>query len=448
MSTDLATPADARLSTDGSASTRRAIAFELVKLTSQWRVRLAVLAAWVGPAVCILVITRQSSLPADTLFGRRMLESGWADSLVVLGFAEFLVLPLLTSLVAGDVFASEDRLGTWRHLLIAVRSPRRIFLAKAFAGYSLVLVMLAGLAISSIVGGLVAVGGHPLIGLDGHSFSGGAAAARVLTAWLSVLPATLTLASIGLLGSVLFGRSPLGLALPVVAAFGMDGMLQLPFPAIVRLALPYNSFLAWRGLFTDPAQAGPVLIGLAVNLAWILVLTALAYRLFVRRDFTDVSYDGAPGRQVLTAIAPVAGLLAAAALAIAVVGHPSGSGIDRQKLERSLASSYAQLYALQNHELQRTPITAAQTHATASCHNGSQTDRGPGNDWRCVITWQVPGSTVVGNAIYQLEVTPDGRYVADGDGPKEVNGFFQVRTPRGDAPNPLWQFDGSVELLS
>ena len=42
---------------------------------------------------------------------------------------------------------------------------------------------------------------------------------------------------------------------------------------------------------------------------------------------------------------------------------------------------------------------------------------------------------------------PDGRYVADGDGPKEVNGFFQVRTPHGDAPNPLWQFDGTVDLL-
>jgi len=41
-----------------------------------------------------------------------------------------------------------------------------------------------------------------------------------------------------------------------------------------------------------------------------------------------------------------------------------------------------------------------------------------------------------------------GRYVADGDGPQEVNGFFQVRTSTGDAPNPLWQFDASVNLLT
>jgi ABC-2 type transport system permease protein len=37
--------------------------------------------------------------------------------------------------------------------------------------------------------------------------------------------------------------------------------------------------------------------------------------------------------------------------------------------------------------------------------------------------------------------------MADGDGPKEVNGYFLVRTPTGDTPNPLWQFDGNVELL-
>ncbi|MGW3063754.1 hypothetical protein ACWDA8_09585, partial [Streptomyces sp. NPDC001130] len=52
-----------------------------------------------------------------------------------------------------------------------------------------------------------------------------------------------------------------------------------------------------------------------------------------------------------------------------------------------------------------------------------------------------------GQAIYQLDITADGRFVADGDGPKEVNGYFLVRTVTGDAPNPLWQFDGTVDLL-
>ena len=73
-------------------------------------------------------------------------------------------------------------------------------------------------------------------------------------------------------------------------------------------------------------------------------------------------------------------------------------------------------------------------------------DLGSGSDWRCVVTWRLPGATATGSAIYRLDVNPDGRYIADGDGPQEVNGFFQVHTSTGDAPNPLWQFDGTVDL--
>ena len=94
-------------------------------------------------------------------------------------------------------------------------------------------------------------------------------------------------------------------------------------------------------------------------------------------------------------------------------------------------------------------VTEELLHATAQCDKGGARveDTGPGADWRCVVTWTLPGATATGSAIYQLDVTADGRYVAYGYGPKEVNGFFQIHTPRGDAPNPLWQFDGFVDLL-
>ncbi|NUR95368.1 MAG: ABC transporter permease, partial [Kribbellaceae bacterium] len=111
----------------------RGYRFELAKLLSQWRIRVLVVACWLAPAVFVAVISNQASLPSDTLFGRMMHATGWAGPLVLLGFSGSWALPLLTSLVAGDVFASEDRLGTWRHLLVAVRSPRRIFVSKALS---------------------------------------------------------------------------------------------------------------------------------------------------------------------------------------------------------------------------------------------------------------------------------------------------------------------------
>jgi len=48
---------------------RAPTAFELVKLLAQWRVRLLILACWIGPGLLVVAVSQQASLPADTLFG-------------------------------------------------------------------------------------------------------------------------------------------------------------------------------------------------------------------------------------------------------------------------------------------------------------------------------------------------------------------------------------------
>ncbi len=431
------------------APTWRSYRFELTKLLAQWPIRLALLACWLGPALLVAVISQRSSLPADTVFGRWMGQTGWAGPLVVLSFSGSWILPLLTSVVSGDVFASEDRLGTWRHLLVAVRSPRRIFAAKALASLTIIMLLATGLAASGIVGGLAAAGNRPLVGLDGHLLGPGQAAGTVLLAWASALAPTLAFAAAGLLGSVAFGRSPLGLVMPALLALMMQIAQLLPLPVVVRVALPSYAYIAWRGLFTDPAQIGPLVIGVGVSLVLAVAASMLAYRLFTRRDFTDLAYDGF-GRRVLgQAVLPLAALFAITVGVIAGTTSASGSGIDKAKLDRSLATAFAHLYRMQTGELHRPDVTEAELRTSASCDRGGPfvQDVGPGNDWRCVVTWRLPGATAVGSAIYQLDVNPDGRYVADGDGPQEVNGFFQVHTATGDVPNPLWQFDGSIDLL-
>jgi ABC-2 type transport system permease protein len=424
--------------------------FELVKLLAQWPVRLALLACWIGPALFVAAISSQSSLPNDTVFGRWMSQTGWAGSLVVLSFACSWILPLLTSLVAGDIFATEDRLGTWRHLLVAVRSPRRIFATKVLASLTIMMLFAAGLTASGIVGGLAAAGNRPLIGLNGQLISPGHAAGAVLLAWASALAPTLAFAGAGLLGSVAFGRSPLGLVIPALLALLTQIVLLLPLPVVVRVALPGYAYIAWHGLFNEPTQIGPLIIGVAVSLVLALASFALAYLLFMRRDFTDLAYDGVGRRVLVGAVLPMAALFAVMVGLTAGVTSPSGSGIDRAKLDRSLQATFANLYRIQTAELHRPAVTDAHLRASAACDKGGSLvpDSGPGNDWRCVITWRLPGVTAVGQTIYQLDVDPDGRYVADGDGPQEVNGYFPIRTSTGNVPNPLWQFDGSINLLT
>ncbi|GAA3774381.1 ABC transporter permease [Streptomyces chiangmaiensis] len=427
----------------------RVCRFEFVKLVSQWRIRLLVLACWIAPALFVAGVSRQSTLPVDTLFGRWMHASGWAGPLVMLGFAGTWALPLLTSVVAGDVFASEDRLGTWRQLLVAVRSTRRIFVAKVVASLTVLLLLVAGLAVSSTVGGLLAVGNQPLVGLDGHLLAPSDAAVQVLLSWICVLAPTLALAALGFLGSVTLGRSPMGLLVPVLVSLAMAVAQMLPLPVAVRVALPSYAFISWNELFTSPQQLGPLLIGIVVSLVWAMVATVLAYVLFVRREFTNLSHDGSGRRAITVGVLPLVGVAAVSFAVVAATTSATGSGIEQDKVQRSVATAFAHLYRMQTDQLNRPAVTEAQLKATAACNKGSTRGaaQGPGNDWRCVVTWHLPGVEATGQAIYQLDVTPDGRFMADGDGPKEVNGYFLVRTPEGDAPNPLWQFDGNVELL-
>ena len=428
----------------------RTYRFELIKLLAQWPIRIGLLACFIAPALYVAIISQQSSLPTDTVFGRWLSQTGWAGPLVVLAFGCSWLLPLLTSVVAGDVFASEDRLGTWRHLLVAVRSPRRIFAAKALASLTVILLIATGLVVSGVVGGLVAVGNRPLVGLDGQLLEPGQAAGVILLAWVAALVPTLAFAALGLLGSVALGRSPMGLLVPAVLGPLLVTAQLLPMPVEVRVALPSYAFIAWRGLFNDPAQTGPLLVGLVVSLAWTVVAIALAYRLFMRRDFTDLAYDGIGRRLLGRAVLPLTALLAVTVAVIAATTSASGSGVDKAKVEGSLATSFAHLYRMQTEQLHRPDVTEAQLESSAACDKGGRRvdDVGPGNDWRCVVKWRLPGSTAEGSAIYQLDVTPDGRYVSDGDGPLQVNGFFQINTPHGDVPNPLWQFDGNVDLLT
>jgi ABC-2 type transport system permease protein len=222
--------------------------------------------------------------------------------------------------------------------------------------------------------------------------------------------------------------------------------------AALRLALPGYVFLSWNGLFDTPEQPGMVLIGVAVSLAWAVAATVAAYLIFMRREFTNVSHDGSGRRAITLGVLPLAGVFAVSAgvLALAAPGV-TGSGIAQSKVETALATAFANLYPMQISEIYHQTVTKSQLDVTALCDRGGGliAPEGPGNDWRCTVSWHVPDvSNATGQAIYQLDVNPNGRFVADGDGPKEVNGYFLVHAPYGDAPNPLWQFDGNVDLLA
>ena len=261
-------------------------------------------------------------------------------------------------------------------------------MAKSLASLTVILLLVAGLAVSGIAGGLAAVGNRPLVGLDGHLLAPADAAGTVLLAWVCVLAPTLAFAAVGLLGSVALGRSPMGLLMPALLAFALQLAQLLPLPVAVRLALPSHAFLAWRGLFTSPAQTGPLLIGLAVSLAWAVdrdragLPAVPAPRLHRPRRTT-----GRAAASSWVGLLPLAGLVALTVLAVGAGGAApvAGSGIEQAKLQDSLATAYAHLYRLQTQQLHRPDVTEAQLQSHRGLRQGRLPSRRRGSGQRLAV---------------------------------------------------------------
>jgi ABC-2 type transport system permease protein len=56
----------ARVGAARRPSVARGYRFELVKMLSQWRIRVLILVCWVAPAIFVAAVSQQGSLPADT----------------------------------------------------------------------------------------------------------------------------------------------------------------------------------------------------------------------------------------------------------------------------------------------------------------------------------------------------------------------------------------------
>lgn len=260
--------------------------WEVAKLVRQVRTRLVALACVLAPFLFVAALKAQTTTPQDTLFGRWVHDSGFAVPLVVLGFAGQWALPALTSVVAGDIFACEDRHGTWRTILTRSRSRAQVFAGKTLAALTYAVAVTVLLGVSSLLAGTLVVGRQPLVGLSGTLLSPGHATVLVLASWASVLPPVLGFTGLGLLLSVAGRNGALGIGGPVVIGLLMQlgAMVDLPVP--VRTLLLGTPFGTWHGLFTDPPFQGPLLWGAAVGAGYLVLSVGGAYALLRRRDIT------------------------------------------------------------------------------------------------------------------------------------------------------------------
>ena len=261
------------------------ICCEMRKLRAQKRSAVTLLMAAIAPVIIVAVLTGQARPPKDTLFGRFIHDSGWSIPLLLLGFAGQWLLPLLTSIVAGDIYASEDQHGSWKTILTRSVSRTQVFCGKAIVAIMFAIVAYVILAVSTIVASVVLVGNQPLVGLSGQVIDASHAARLVVESWASVVAPLIGFTCVAMALSVISRNVAVGIAAPVAIGLIMQLVGALGGIDAIRPLLLTTPLENWHGLFADPAFSGPMVAGIGVSLVWSVVSISIAYVVFRRRDY-------------------------------------------------------------------------------------------------------------------------------------------------------------------
>ena len=414
---------------------------ELTKISRQLRVRAVVVLCVAAPFLVLAAVKVQSAVPQDTLFGQWLHESGFALPMVVVGFTGQWVLPLLTCIVAGDIFAAEDHFGTWKTVLTRSRTARRPVRGEGSGGCELHDRGAGG-------SGLIesdrrsapgeAAGGrtvrptgarrsrhHPGFGQLGHA---GPAAARLLCRGSAALGGVEERGG----GHWRPGSARAGDATGIAGQSALDGTGSLAQHAVCRLARPVGGRAV---LWSHPGRPD-----------------------HLRRLVRCVCHGGldylpsSGVRGLVTVRGSRRGCSALAAVALAgglLVSACSSTGVVPNRLQSSIAETFSNLYVLQQVQQGNPRPDVHALRTKASCQKGtpSSPQNGAGDDWVCDITYLVAGPATPVTAIYNVNVQTDGCYAADGDGPASVNGSRTITGPHYQAVvNPLWLIDGCFDI--
>ncbi len=255
---------------------------EVTKLTGLLRVRAIIAGCVLAPFLAYAGLNLQSATPGDTPFGQWVHTSGFAIPMVVLGFGAQWLLPVLTAVVAGDMFSADDHFGTWKTILTRSRTRGELFAGKFLAAITFVVVAMVLLTVFDLVAGLVA-GAHPVVGLGGQVVPAGQASWLVVASWASEVPPVLGFTALAALLSVVSRNSVVGVGGPVLIALLFQIVTLINLPAWGQAALLSTPFLAWHGFWTQPAFLGPFREGLVTCAAWFVACSCVAWLVFRRR---------------------------------------------------------------------------------------------------------------------------------------------------------------------
>jgi ABC-2 type transport system permease protein len=262
----------------------RVYRWEVAKLLAQKRTYLGLGAAMLVPIIFVVVLVLKSGGPNDVPLGRYIRDTGLAVPFVVLFFMSIWGLPLITSLVAGDIVAAESHNGTLKTILTRSRERGQVFAGKALATATYTLTLVFAMGLVGLVAGSIAWGFHPLTSLSGTKVSAGHGLV-LLVASLAIYTLPLAgIASFGVLLSTVTRNSAASVVGALMWALFMQLLGVLPGTESIRPYLLGTQFEAWHGFLRVPADWAPVIRSLWVCALYIGIPQIGAYLVFLRRD--------------------------------------------------------------------------------------------------------------------------------------------------------------------
>ncbi len=425
---------------------RLAYETELHKLMAQLTTRILILVCAIGPLAFAVTLKVQSGTPSDALFGVWVHSSGFAVSLVILGFAGSWGFPIVAGVLAGDLFSSEDRHGTWKTILTRSCTREDVFAGKLLAAGTFAVGLMLVLAAMSLIAGVVLVGPHALVNLSGVLTSPGRMLALTAVSWLVCLLPLLAYTSLAILFSLATRNGILGVLGPLLVALITQLLDLIGKGVIVHELLIGSAFDGWHGLFTSHPFFGQVFAGSLVSVVWIVACLTASWRIMRRRDFlTGVSGSGPSWTAPIKVVAISAAVIAALALGCSI----GPTGVTAYRVAYAVGREFNNVTLLQQQLIGRHVPANARLYVQPSCNRRAAKAIGPG-DWNCNIYVYLPQANSVPYQLtsveYDVSVQYNGCYKAQS--PPAFLGGATMRDAAGHGvTNPLFIVYGCFNVL-
>jgi ABC-2 type transport system permease protein len=219
-------------------------------------------------------------------------QSGLLVPAAALSLLSGFLLVVVVGVLAGESVAGDAATGNLRYVLMRPVRRARLLAAKATVAGLLTWVAVAIVAVASLVIGLALFGSHPVVvpvgagGLATHAFTlaPGTIVARVAVAAAYVAFGYTALVALGVLFSTMTD-SPTGAIGAAVGVYVISEILDsITEIGQIRYALPTHYQDVWTQMFTTNTYPHDMLVGLIVQLAYLVVFSAAALWWFGHKD--------------------------------------------------------------------------------------------------------------------------------------------------------------------